>query len=517
MIADFADPKSVSRVEADVLIAGSGPASMSLAKSLVAAGFSVVMLEGGKLEYDERSQALYEGRNLGFDYPIATSRLRQFGGTTGHWTGQCGRLRPVDLAGVGGRARWPIEFADLARWYPPAAAFLEIDDVDVPYTLARMNGDARRMMNWVWQYRKEGPLRIAERELPFVTSARQLLLLTDATVIGHLPADADGRIPGLKFRSLDGRQGEARARFVVLACGGLENPRLLMTMMADGLNVPPEAARHVGKYFMEHPNAFVGRVVLTHAGRRAATTYTIPDRAGDKADARPGVAVSPERSAIGSAYFRFVSAGLGQVIPGAELVEGPVWKKALSIAKSADEISFDVLVKLLPAVFGDKDDSGKRSRIFIEMEQKADVRNHIRLDTARDAVGVRKLQLDMKLHETESRTIHNALDWLGEDLVRNGMGRVEAAPWVAEAPHENRARFDWSWHHIGTTRMAASKTEGVVDSDMRLYGTKNMYVIGSSVFPSAGFANPTFTIVALSYRLAAHLQKNGAKTQLKFG
>jgi choline dehydrogenase-like flavoprotein len=60
-------------------------------------------------------------------------------------------------------------------------------------------------------------------------------------------------------------------------------------------------------------------------------------------------------------------------------------------------------------------------------------------------------------------------------------------------------------HHIGTTRMSAEAKDGVVDKNLKVHSLANLYVAGSSVFPSAGISNPTFTIVALSIRLAEHL------------
>jgi len=60
-------------------------------------------------------------------------------------------------------------------------------------------------------------------------------------------------------------------------------------------------------------------------------------------------------------------------------------------------------------------------------------------------------------------------------------------------------------HHAGTTRMHDDPALGVVDRHARVHGTDNLYVAGASVFPTAGFANPVLTIVALALRLAAHL------------
>jgi choline dehydrogenase-like flavoprotein len=61
-------------------------------------------------------------------------------------------------------------------------------------------------------------------------------------------------------------------------------------------------------------------------------------------------------------------------------------------------------------------------------------------------------------------------------------------------------------HHLmGTTRMAEHDKDGVVDKNLKVFGSENIYALGGSVFPSGGAANPTLTIVALAMRLSGHL------------
>jgi choline dehydrogenase-like flavoprotein len=60
-------------------------------------------------------------------------------------------------------------------------------------------------------------------------------------------------------------------------------------------------------------------------------------------------------------------------------------------------------------------------------------------------------------------------------------------------------------HHMGTTRMAADPRHGVVDRDCRVHGTDNLYIGGSSVFPTTGHANPTYTLTQLALRLGDHI------------
>jgi choline dehydrogenase-like flavoprotein len=63
------------------------------------------------------------------------------------------------------------------------------------------------------------------------------------------------------------------------------------------------------------------------------------------------------------------------------------------------------------------------------------------------------------------------------------------------------------YHHMGTTRMAEDPRRGVTDARTRVHGIGNLYVAGSSLFPTSGWANPTLTIVALALRTADEVSK----------
>jgi choline dehydrogenase-like flavoprotein len=90
---------------------------------------------------------------------------------------------------------------------------------------------------------------------------------------------------------------------------------------------------------------------------------------------------------------------------------------------------------------------------------------------------------------------------LDQQLRLSGMGFVEKL-----TPNITQPRFTDASHHMGTTRMSHDPKRGVVNSDSRAHGIDNLYVIGSSVFPTVGCGNPTLTIVALALRLADFLK-----------
>ncbi len=117
-------------------------------------------------------------------------------------------------------------------------------------------------------------------------------------------------------------------------------------------------------------------------------------------------------------------------------------------------------------------------------------------------LGLQRAALDWRFSQIDRDTIAGLMSLLDQELRRLGIGTATAADWVAEPG------TDWQtdplisnhpiggYHHIGTTRMAANPREGVVDGDCRVYGAPNLYIAGSSVFPTSGWANPTATIIA---------------------
>ena len=90
MIIDFRNLADHSVIEADLCIIGAGAAGITLAREFLNSRLRVVVIESGGFEPDSDTQSLYRGDNVGLKYyPLEACRLRFFGGTTGHWNGQC--------------------------------------------------------------------------------------------------------------------------------------------------------------------------------------------------------------------------------------------------------------------------------------------------------------------------------------------------------------------------------------------------------------------------------------------
>ena len=122
---------------------------------------------------------------------------------------------------------------------------------------------------------------------------------------------------------------------------------------------------------------------------------------------------------------------------------------------------------------------GGRISVSMDLEQEPDPDSRVVLADTVDALGLRQLRVDWRVSEFE--------------------------PWLLDGDYQSN--MVGTHHHIGTTRMASDPKDGVVDTNCQVFGTTNLYVAGSSVFPTGGHANPTLTIVALAIRLAGHLQQ----------
>jgi choline dehydrogenase-like flavoprotein len=138
-------------------------------------------------------------------------------------------------------------------------------------------------------------------------------------------------------------------------------------------------------------------------------------------------------------------------------------------------------------------------------ECSPDPDSRVTLTDERDALGLRRIRLDWRIPQAFTRTYVRMHELLGQELGRAGIGRLQMLH--AEPGEDPREHVASSAHHMGTTRMHVDPRKGVVDANCRLHGIENLYVAGSSVFPTCGQSAATFTIVALALRLADHLKQ----------
>lgn len=527
MFASAQGIEAGSTLRAAVCIVGSGAAGMPLAMEMEQAGIDTLLLEGGGIELEAASQALHRGENAGLgQFEIASTRLRLWGGTTQHWGGMCPRLAAEDFEARPHIAHsgWPFGLDELQADYDKAERLCEISPKwrSMPATEPRSGrplGFERgplQLSLTPWS----PPSRFGTLHQARFERARHVRVLTHANVV-EVQTQADGRhATRLRVRTLEGGEFFVSARFFVLATGGLEIPKLLLASnrtQTAGLGNQHDL---VGRYYQDHIGLWSG-VALFRPGFEAFDRITGQiqdgeDRAWYTFVPRPGRA-----RAAGCTNFRYllyptpvsyegVSASSAFIEDIAQLrMPNAMGTRIASILLDIDQ----VLSKAGGGWFGmDVARTASRTRsgaalpqgiAEISMEQLPNRDSRVTLSDQRDALGERMLKLDWRISEGDRMNLLRAAQLLGESLAANSVGRLYIPGFLRHLKVDEQIKI--ASHHMGTARMADDEKRGVVNRELRVHGVENLYLAGSAVFPTSGWANPTLSIVAMSLRLARHL------------
>ncbi len=475
--AQAVEPGSVVRT--DVCVVGAGAAGLTLALELLSANRATCLLEGGGLEADPQGRSLCELPTDGL--PVRSeSRIRSFGGTTTVWTG---RWKPHDAIDFVPRpwvpcSGWPLSRARLDPYYARAAALLAAPDPG-SFDLATVEPIVARSSHGLlhtaaidttlFRWLRRADWDFGKRFRPALSAARSVSVYLNANVVNLEADDAVSRIRHVDVKTFSGNRFRVEANVFVLACGGIENARLLLCSDRQAEGGLGNGHDQVGRWYMDHPKGVAGRV--RPYGRLHLPLYwgfESPEGIG-----RAGIRLSDERQAE-----------LG--ILNSYVLLDPVFEPG-RVRKLAARLLARPRRVIALAV-----------RNY--MEQAPRPENRVYLTGERDALGNRRPRLDWSIGELDRRTMVEVHRVLAQELKRLSIGEL-SSPLLEEGRAEWPIDQDAS-HHMGTTRMGSDPKSSVVDADCRVHGIGNLFVAGSSVFPTSGYANPTATIAALAIRLA---------------
>lgn len=500
----------------DVCIAGGGVAGITLALEFARANKRVLLLEGGDIDFTEASQDLYAGKNVGRDYyDLDVSRLRYLGGTSNHWAGFCVPLDDVDFEVRPDieSSGWPISKADLSPWLAPAADILEIKgDFRLDELVEAAENNLRR-----FETELSPPVRFGEKYADQLKANENIVAVLNASVIDIGVDTATGAVVGFEVVQTDDPSQKAHVvadRFV-LALGGIENARLLLTsnkQIERGIGNDHDL---VGRYFMEHIEVDLGFALLNGSMTELFDNVTSDERAGQS------VLFAATRDFQRAASILNCEMRV-QALEARTVDKGNNWKSRIKSMICGSDTALDLLGLV---GFVDEDFKYKKCRhthrdyqapvdefdavIMTRSEQAPNYHSRVMLSDERDRLGMRRVALNWQLLDVDKATMRESILELGRYFAATDIGRIRLADWLLDEDQDIAGMADGErgagYHHIGTTRMASSPSQGVVDRDGKVFGTPNLYIAGSSVFPTGGHAPPTLTIVQLALRLANHL------------
>ncbi|HHC09105.1 MAG TPA: GMC family oxidoreductase [Actinobacteria bacterium] len=525
MITDGRELAHDVTVDADVCIVGAGPAGISLALELARRSRrTIALVETGGMEFSPAEQELADGRVEGLDYfPVKETRIRMFGGSTASWGGIISPLDPLDFERRPWvpHSGWPFPHSELDPYLDRAFELFQIQDQrstveELPE--AERHHQPTPDTRWEPIY-FSAPARFGKLYADAVARSAQIHAYLHSTVTSIELDPSGGRVDHLRVATLAGNTYRIRAADYVLAGGGIENARLLLVSRSVHANGVGNRHDLVGRFFQEHPRAKVRYLLPDDIDGLPAR---ITGAAGTLRFSRISLAEATYRREELLAFMANLTFGyLAQDTPQFEALRrivnasrapwsdspyyqdvggGPNrlrWRDLWTVLKRPDRTLVSALgAALQPA----------RLRRWIQIdasvEQVPDPANRITLLDEKDPLGLPLPKIIWSVSDAEERTYRRGLELTLEALETYAPGlsarRVPGPdPWP-EA-------IQGTWHHIGTTRMHVDPRHGVVDADARVHGVGNLYVAGSSVFPTGGVAAPTLTIVLLALRLAEHL------------
>ncbi|MGE0349303.1 GMC oxidoreductase [Hydrogenophaga sp.] len=557
MIEDFDSLAVASEVSCDVCIVGTGPAGLAVATSLANTRLDVIVLETGGEHHEAWAEALSAFESVGARRAGHMSvRRRIFGGTSVLWSGRCVPFAPTDYqprAWVP-NSGWPIDAADVAPYLDRAGALLGTGPGVYDDRLWRMLNKRAPQPAWdpasfEWQYFQASlPGDSVRRQVPGadddgfenldalmhsgapaaidVAQASRRTLAEAANIrvwlhahVRSVNTEPDGStVTGVTVQRKAGELTRVKARAVVLACGGIDNARLLLLSDEHAPNGVGNAHDQVGRYLMDHHYAAIGTVPGEARRLRSRFRQLWFDRHGQRHVYVTGASLSAQRqreerltrgtvylfehvrapapvSSLGSVLRAFRSGDSGRADAGAL---GNLGRHPVRLLEGA----YDRYVAKRPAFT-----LTSQVDIGCNVEQWPDAQSRVTLSDQVDDFGQRRARIDWRIHDVERQTYAACARLIEAECRRLQLEMPLIAPWLRDPEADWRSNLHDMAHPMGTTRMSASPENGVVDANCAVHGTRGLYIAGSSVFSTGGTGNPTLLIAALGFRLADHLRK----------
>jgi choline dehydrogenase-like flavoprotein len=561
MIEDFAALRDDITVEAELAVVGAGPAGIVVALEAARRGISVVLLESGDLAFNPSVQELSDAAEWDAHRhaPLSMSTRRQVGGTSTIWGGRCVPFDPIDFESRPylGVPSWPVGYQEMQGYFQRACDWMAcgraaFDLVQLPhlpraivpgFTNDGILGSNLERWSLPTNYGhlyakelKESPARV----------------LTGVTCTEIICAPESGKADHLECRTTAGGHVRVTAKSFVVAGGGLESTRLLMSSTGPAGEQMGNRGDQLGRWYMAHIEGSIAKIRFTTPPRETVYDYErdidgvyvrrrftfaaeyqrehgLPNVAGwpgnwELPDARHGYG---QLSFIYLALTSPLGARLAPEIQrlsmtGVEIPGTPYRFAKISPpgAHVRNVLRHPLATAWFAAGFGAARflQPGRKAPGFFMYskdnlypfhyhgEQLPHPDSRVTLTDERDRLGRRKLAVDLRFSAQDADGVVRAHEHWDQYFRKLGIGELEYEHDDLQQAVDQRS--GGGFHQAGTTRMSVNPADGVVDQDLAVHGVPNVYVASSSTFVTSGQANSTFMIVAFAVRLADHVEKS---------
>jgi hypothetical protein len=551
--------KNATALSYDICVVGSGPAGMTAALELAEKGLSVALVESGQQVNTTDAQRLSDAEIVTPDNHSVMDEavLRRLGGTSGIWGGRCVPMDSIDfqkrnyVEGSG----WPFDETALNQHYSRACEILNVGNA----SFSTLGCDSRKNLpqhlstNFVEteelcatkleRWSTEAKIWVSHKNK--VITHPLITVMSDLTCVGFEQSALHADIDFALIKSTSSPEVtpvKLKAKFFVLACGGVETTRLILNSTSEATGLKLSSTKFVGRYYMGHPSGkiadiqFYGKPDQTVYGfemdggvyirRRITFTHDclLKNKLLNIAFWLDNATISDWRHGSGvlsAAYLAIITPLVGRLLAPAAIRtriatgggKDIFWHFLNCLKNPIKTISFCIcfvykryLAKpRLPGFFTYS--KSNRYALHYHSEQAPNWSNTVELSDNIDEVGMRRARINLNWYKQDIDSIINAHEVLDKALQAKNIGRLIYYYQKEDLEKKIYHQAVDGFHQIGTLRMSTNESTGVTDSFGRLFGTRNGFVASSAIFPTSGQANPTLTLVALTVRQAKYISE----------
>jgi choline dehydrogenase-like flavoprotein len=520
-------------VEADLCIVGGGLAGLAFASAFLDTDTTVILLESGPIGPDVEADDLSEGASTAHPYfPLSEGAPRRLGGAADTWGAWCRPLEPIDFEPRDWPwSGWPVSAGEMAPYFERARAYLEMSDrgftgeawAEGLPPLYRHIQEETGLSVGVWQ---ESPLApISEQVTDRLTDAGNLSVYLGATGLNIQVGADDASVIGIEAGAMNGKRFTVVATQYVLAGGTFGTTRLLLASRDRMKGGVGNQHGMVGRFFAEHPHIVAGRIALSKPAATGRPGFPAIDRGlggltariemeRPKAGIRAGICLDEDLR-----RRKNLLNVIAHLRPPS--VEPP--RVALEFFRELRHKNLEKVVRGIPGllrhipailkvVYGRLLKRPRELELYVQTETLPNPDSRVVLSDEKDSFGMPRAELQWRIGVLDKELVATTVRLMGSELEAMGLGHLELEPWLTDPGEFWSSEPFGGLHLMGTTRMSVSPEEGVVDPDGRVHGIGNLSIVGPSVFPTYGAANPGMTIVATTLRTAERVARDLAMT-----
>jgi choline dehydrogenase-like flavoprotein len=501
-----------------IVIIGAGAVGLYAARELSMRGLEVVVLEAGGLVLDNFASETYT--SIGKQHNgIKLGRARNLGGSTNLWGGQLVEFQPADFEQRDWvhDSKWPVTYGDISSFYK--RTYLNLG---IPKEFLEDGGVFQRAGGVVPQL-EEGLevfltrwLKIPSFSVAYdkeIKTNAKLSILLNHTTVGFY--GNNGVISAVRCMDSAGEMRMIEGDVFILAAGTIEICRLLLhAAEAPDWDCPWRHNKNIGAYFQDH---LVGRVASVEVVDRQRFFKIFSNIVCSNSKFQPKIRQTNEtllRSRIMNihAMMSFESSISENLVFLKQFLKAALYSRKISGIGNCFKQIRACGRHLLPLMWKYIVDnrifvpSNSKISLLIQSEQTPLKDSRISIDSSvKDAFGLPKVILNWKVGSEELTSIREFTCRCDRALRAAGLARLHIVEDLEKSDPQFLLKLSDNYHHTGGTRMAETEDDGVVDRNLRVFGTTNLYVAGAATFRTTSNANSTFTALAFATRLVDHL------------